>query len=67
MKRVTDVIETVNNAIGYVQQFPCVLCQYENSRTGECRAGVKYKGTCPVYRNLTSELLKLRKIKEKQK
>lgn len=64
MKRVTDVIETVNNAIGYVQQFPCVLCQYENEKTGGCRAGVKYKGTCPVYRILKGELLKMREMED---
>ncbi len=67
MSRVTDVKETVNQAIKFAIAFPCHICQYENEKTGGCRAGVKYKGTCPVYLNLNSELRKLRKIEEKQK
>ena len=62
MKRITDVKETVNQAIRYAISNPCCICSYENTRTGECFAGVKYKGTCPVFSKLKCELLKMREV-----
>lgn len=64
MKRITDVKETVNQAIRYAISNPCCICSYENQRTHECYAGVKYKGTCPVFSKLKSELLKMREVEE---
>lgn len=64
MSRITDVKETVNQAIRFAITFPCHICQYENEKTGGCRAGVKYKGTCPVYRILKVELLKMREMED---
>ena len=64
MGRVTDVTETVNQAIRYVKSNPCCLCSYENARTHECRAGVKYKGTCKVYRTLKCKMHSIQEIEE---
>lgn len=64
MIRVTDVSETVNQAIRYVKCYPCTICSYENSKTHECRAGVKYRGTCKVYRELSCRLSGVKEMEE---
>lgn len=64
MNRVTDVTETVNQAIRYIKYNPCAICSYENARTHECRAGVKYKGTCKVFQKLRGEMARLREVQE---
>lgn len=65
MKRLAvDSEETFNQAIRYVRYNPCCICSYEDSRTHECRAGVKYKSTCRVFRSLKTEVLKLRTTEE---
>ena len=66
MSRVTDVAETVNQAIRYAKSNPCCLCSYENARTHDCRAGIKYKGTCAVYRILKGEMNRLREVEENE-
>lgn len=60
MSRVTDAKETANQAIRFIKSFPCFPCSYYNVGRDECRAGVKYKGTCPVYSYLRAEFSKLR-------
>ena len=60
-----DTEETADQAIRYVKSNPCCVCSYENSRTHECYAGVKYKGTCKVARTLMGEFLKLRTSDER--
>lgn len=62
MGRVTDVTETVNQAIRYAISNPCCICSYENQKTHECYAGVKYKGTCKVFMALKGQLLKMREL-----
>ena len=64
MNRITNVKETVNQAIRYAVSNPCCICSYENERTHECIAGVKYKGTCPVFSILKCELLKMKEVEE---
>lgn len=64
MSRITDVKETVNQAIRYAIWNPCCICSYENSKMHECRAGIKYKGTCPVFQKLKAELLKMREMED---
>ena len=64
MSRVTDVQETVNQAIRFVKACPCSICSYENSKTHECSAGVKYKGTCIVYMQLKCRLNGVREMEE---
>ena len=64
MKRINDVNETVNQAIRYAISNPCCICSYENQRTHECIAGVKYKGTCHVFLKLKGELLKMREMEK---
>lgn len=66
MSRVTDVSETVNQAIRFVKYYPCAICSYESSKTHECRAGVKYKGTCKVYRELSCRLSGVKEMEEKK-
>lgn len=48
-----DVDYTVNMAIGYVKNNPCCICGYEPC----CE--IKYKGTCPVWRELKARLYNL--------
>lgn len=60
-----DIEETSDQAIRGVRSNPCSICSYENSRTHECNAGVKYRGTCKVARILRHELLKLRTSDER--
>ena len=62
MSRVKDVKETVNQAIRFAIAFPCYICKYDTGK--ECEAGIKYKGTCPVFHKLKSELLKMREMEE---
>lgn len=64
MKKKIDVIGTANMAIRFGISYPCCLCSYENSKTNECVAGIKYRGTCKVFRILKGELLKMREVKE---
>lgn len=65
-KKITvDPVETSDQAIRYVRSNPCCICSYANSRTLECYAGVKYKGTCKVAQILRGELLKLRTSDER--
>lgn len=66
MKKIkVDIEETSDQAIRYVRTNPCCICSYENSKTHECRVGVKYKGTCKVARVLREELWKLRTSEER--
>lgn len=65
MSRVTDVSETVNQAIRFVKAYPCTICSYESSKTHKCLAGVKYKGTCKVYRELSCRLSCVKEMEEK--
>ena len=51
-------------AIRFGISYPCCLCGYENPKTHECVAGIKYRGTCKVFRILKGELLKMREVKE---
>lgn len=64
MKRIVDVKETVNTAIKFVQSAPCHICMYGNSKDNSCLAGVKYKGTCKVFRKLKIELFKMREVSD---
>lgn len=64
MKRIVDVKETVNSAIKFVQSVPCYICMYGNPKDNSCLAGVKYKGTCKVFRKLKGELLKMREVND---
>ena len=64
MSRITDVKETVNQAIRFAIQFPCYICKYDTGKGYECAAGVKYKGTCPVFQKLKAELLKMREMED---
>ena len=67
-KKITvDTVETSDQAIRYVRSNPCSICSYENHRTHECNAGVKYKGTCKVVRILRNELWKLKTSDEREK
>lgn len=63
MNRVTDIPETVNQAIRYVKSDPCCICSYE-CKDGSCRVGVKYKGTCKVYLQLKSRLSVISEMEE---
>lgn len=66
MKKISvDTVETSDQAIRWVRSNPCCICSYENSKTHECYAGVKYKGTCKVFQMLKTELLKLRTSEER--
>lgn len=64
MSRVKDVKETVNQAIRFAISFPCYICKYDTGKGYERAAGIKYKGTCPVFHKLKSELLKMREMEE---
>lgn len=64
MSRVTDVSETVNQAIRFVKYYPCAICSYESSKTHKCLAGVKYKGTCKVYKELQARLCGVKEMEE---
>ena len=56
MKRLAvDSEETFNQAIRYVRSNPCCICSYEDSRTHECRVGVKYKSTDAIAEEMTEE------------
>lgn len=67
MPRITfDVREIADQAIRYVRSNPCSIFCFENSRTHECNAGVKYKGTCKVNRTLRRELWKLKTSDERE-
>lgn len=60
MSRITDAKETANMAIRFIKSLPCFPCSYYDEIRNECRAGVKYKGTCRVYSYLRAEFSKLR-------
>lgn len=66
MGRVKDVKETVNLAIRFVKADPCFLCIHKNITKNVCFAGVKYKGTCKVYKYLKREFVKLREMEEEE-
>lgn len=67
MKKISiDTHEVSDQAIRYVRSTPCCICCFENSKTHECNAGVKYKGTCKVARELRNELWKLRTSDERE-
>ena len=53
-----NVDETVSLAIRFVKLNPCCICG------GEGWCGVKYKGTCPIYRELKSRLCILKEATE---
>lgn len=63
-KKSINVDDAVDMAINFVRGYPCAICSYEDSNH-KCIAGIKYKGTCPVYMRLKCELLKLRTTEEK--
>ena len=65
MSRVTDVQETVNQAIQYVKSDPCCICSYGDGVTGKCHAGVKYKGVCPVRMQLKARLFIVKEMEDK--
>jgi len=46
-----DTTQTVNQAIRFVKSNPCCICSNESF------CGVKYKGTCKVWRGLKLKLL----------
>lgn len=56
------VAEIVNAALSFVKSYPCAICGLENSKDHSCAAGVRYRGTCPVFRKLKIELLKTREV-----
>lgn len=67
MKKISvDTEEISDQAIRYARSNPCCICCFENSRTHECNAGIKYRGTCEVRRILLGELLKLRTSDERK-
>lgn len=59
-KNVVDTDFTVNMAINYVKSNPCCICSYENC----CE--IKYKGTCPIWKKLKSQLIVLRLVGEQK-
>ena len=61
MSKVKDVKETVNQAVRFAIAFPCHICKYEGEK-GRCNARYRYKGCCPVFHLLKTELLKMREI-----
>ena len=51
-----DVPGTVNMAIGFLKGYPCAICQFEKL------CGIKYKGTCPVWKELKVRLHNVEKM-----
>lgn len=46
--------ETVSQAIRFVKSYPCCIC------CGQGWCGVKYKGTCKIYRELKCRLINVK-------
>lgn len=63
LKNPDKVNGVVNTAILYVKSYPCAICGLER-KDHSCQMGVKYRGTCSVFRKLKIELLKMREVKE---
>lgn len=51
-----DVPYTVNMAIRFVKDNPCVICSLEDS----CKT--KYKGTCIIWRELKARLIDVKEM-----
>lgn len=52
-------IEIANQAIRWLKQNPCVICREEQM------CDIKYKGTCPVWRDLTVAFYNIREVERK--
>lgn len=56
LKNKKRVKSRVNQAIGFVKSTPCCVCSLEY----DC--DVKYKGTCPIYKELKARFSKIEEM-----
>ena len=67
MRKKIDAVKVADRAIRFGQNYPCILCCWEHRVTHKCTVGVKYRGTCEVYKRIKRQLLKMRTSKEEER